>query len=135
MKFPIYLHKDADDSASGFAPGVAGVFFAGATLTECLEDAASALDAHIELLVEEGQAIPQERNIDEFLDDEDCQGGIWAIVAVDITRFEGKPERVNITLPKLLLESIDSFVKERPEFSSRSAFLAEAARHEMKRFA
>lgn len=43
-------------------------------------------------------------------------------------QFDGRAERINITLPRRLLVKIDAFISEHPQFSTRSAFLAEAAR-------
>ena len=43
-------------------------------------------------------------------------------------QFDGRAERINITLPRRLLVKIDAFISEHPQFSTRSACLAEAAR-------
>jgi metal-responsive CopG/Arc/MetJ family transcriptional regulator len=37
-------------------------------------------------------------------------------------QFDGRAERINITMPRRLLVKIDSFVSEHPQFSNRSAF-------------
>ncbi|MBU2708727.1 type II toxin-antitoxin system HicB family antitoxin [Zooshikella marina] len=131
MLYPIYVHKDEDGSASGFAPGVTGLFFAGDTIEECIIDAKSAFDAHFELLADDGNEIPKAADIDSHLDDEDCQNGFWFMVEVDTTRYEGKAQKINITLPELLILKIDNFVSEHPGYGSRSGFLAQAARKEL----
>jgi metal-responsive CopG/Arc/MetJ family transcriptional regulator len=46
---------------------------------------------------------------------------------MDATRFEGGAERVNITLPRRLLERIDAYAKAHGQ--SRSSLLAAAARN------
>ena len=51
---------------------------------------------------------------------------MWFVVDVDVRRFEGKSEKINITLPKRLLVQIDSCAKARGK--TRSGFLADAAR-------
>lgn len=48
-------------------------------------------------------------------------------------QFYGRAERINITLPRRLLVKIDAFISEHPQFSTRSAFLAEAARRVLPR--
>lgn len=45
-------------------------------------------------------------------------------------RFEGRAEKINITLPHRLLAKIDSYAKAHCE--TRSGFLAEAARAAMR---
>lgn len=56
--------------------------------------------------------------------------GVWAMVDVDIPRFDGKVEKINNTLPHRLPGCIDNYVKARGE--TRSGFLAEAARRAMQ---
>lgn len=47
-----------------------------------------------------------------------------------ISRFDGRAEKINITLPRRLLAQIDRYAKARGE--TRSGFLAEAARAAMR---
>ncbi|CDL83323.1 type II toxin-antitoxin system HicB family antitoxin [Xenorhabdus szentirmaii] len=61
-------------------------------------------------------------SIDEY------QNGQWILIPVDLSQFEGKIERINITLPLRLISRIDAKVKQYPKYSSRSGFLALAAR-------
>lgn len=56
--------------------------------------------------------------------------GVWAMVDVDIPRFDGKVEKINNTLPHRLPGCIDNYVKARGE--TRSGLLAEAARRAMQ---
>ncbi|MEH0832319.1 type II toxin-antitoxin system HicB family antitoxin [Pectobacterium cacticida] len=56
----------------------------------------------------------------------------WFVLDVDLSAFEGKPQRLNISLPDTLIKRIDNRVKEQPDiYRDRSHFLAEAARHEL----
>ncbi|QMR42946.1 type II toxin-antitoxin system HicB family antitoxin (plasmid) [Klebsiella aerogenes] len=54
------------------------------------------------------------------------------MVEVDLSEFEGKPQRINISLPDTLIKRIDNAVKGNTSYRDRSHFLAEAARHELK---
>ncbi|MCW2096702.1 type II toxin-antitoxin system HicB family antitoxin [Lelliottia amnigena] len=54
--------------------------------------------------------------------------GVFLLVEINMQQFDGRTERINITLPRRLLVKIDAFISEHPQFSTRSAFLAEAAR-------
>ncbi|WP_051311823.1 type II toxin-antitoxin system HicB family antitoxin [Zooshikella ganghwensis] len=88
--YPIYVHKDKDGSASGFAPGVTGLFFAGETIKKCIEDAKSAFATHFNCLFEEGRLIPKAAEVEEYLDDENCQNGLWCLVEIDTLKYESK---------------------------------------------
>ncbi len=55
-------------------------------------------------------------------------GGQWLLVDINMNQFEGRAERINITMPKRLLNKIDTYVRNNPDYANRSAFLAEAAR-------
>ncbi len=130
MFYPAYIHSDKDGSASGFFPDVPGCFFAGDTLDDAFQDARSALTIHFETLYEMEELLPSPGAVEDHLQKapEDYTGGQWLLVDINMKQFEGKAERINITLPRRLLLKIDSFVSEHPQFSNRSAFLAEAAR-------
>ncbi|MED7790437.1 type II toxin-antitoxin system HicB family antitoxin [Klebsiella aerogenes] len=56
----------------------------------------------------------------------------WFMIEVDLSAFEGKPQRINISLPDTLIKRIDNAVKGSTSYRDRSHFLAEAARHELK---
>lgn len=79
-KYPAYIHKDSDGSASGFFPGVPGCYFAGSTLAECVEDGKVALEAHLEYLREDGMEIPEPYEEKDYENDPECQGGEWVII-------------------------------------------------------
>lgn len=56
----------------------------------------------------------------------------WFMIEVDLSEFDGKPQRINISLPDTLIRRIDNAVKGNDTYRDRSHFLAEAARHELK---
>ncbi|MBP2170237.1 putative RNase H-like HicB family nuclease [Erwinia toletana] len=60
--------------------------------------------------------------------DYDC----WLVIDIDLSRFDGKQQRINIALPDTLISRIDNRVREQPAiYRDRSHFIAEAARHEL----
>ncbi|MDI3359279.1 type II toxin-antitoxin system HicB family antitoxin [Lelliottia sp. V89_10] len=130
MFYPAYIHSDKDGRASGFFPDVLGCFFAGDSLDEAFQDARSALTVHFEALYEMEEVLPSPGVVEEHLkkNSGDYTGGQWLLVDINMKQFDGRAERINITMPRRLLLKIDSFVSEHPQFSNRSAFLAEAAR-------
>ncbi|MBS0968857.1 type II toxin-antitoxin system HicB family antitoxin [Nissabacter archeti] len=136
MLYPAYIHQDEDGSASGTFPDVPGCLFAGDTLEETVADAKSALEAHFEMLAELGREIPQASGMMSRtgIPDKNYSQGFWYGVMVDLTKFMGKAERINITLPQRLIEKIDTTVNKNPRYSSRSHFLAEAARKELAQY-
>ncbi|WP_054178002.1 type II toxin-antitoxin system HicB family antitoxin [Trabulsiella odontotermitis] len=130
MFYPAYIHSDADGSASGFFPDVPGCYFAGDSLDDAFQDARSALTAHFETLCEMREELPAPDAVEHHLENNpaDYTGGQWLLVDINMNQFDGRAERINITLPRRLLVKIDRFVSEHPHFANRSAFLAEAAR-------
>ncbi|MBZ7262464.1 type II toxin-antitoxin system HicB family antitoxin [Klebsiella oxytoca] len=136
MLYPAYIEVDKDGSASGWFPDVPGCIFAGDTVEEAYANARSAIDAHFELMSEKGMAIPEAHNLEDHVVNDIHTyhySGRWLYVDVDIDRYDGRAERINITLPHRLLNLIDVTVKQHPEYSSRSAFLAAAARRELQK--
>lgn len=130
MFYPAYIHSDSDSSASGFFPDGPGCFFAGDSLDDAFQDARDALTSHFEALLEMDEALPLPGNVEAHLENhpDNFTGGQWLLVDINMKQFDGRAERINITMPRRLLMKIDSFVSEHPQFSNRSAFLAEAAR-------
>lgn len=135
MKFPIYLHKAESGSFSGFVPDIIGCYFAGDNIDDTIADAYGAIDAHLEYQTEKGRPLPTAQDITAHADDEDCQGGIWAYVDIDLSKYDGKAVKLNITLPQHLLARIDDYVEVHREYPSRSGFLAELARRELQKTA
>ncbi len=60
----------------------------------------------------------------------DFADGLWVMVEVDLSAFENRTRRINVSLPESLLREIDSFA--RKNGLSRSAFLARAAKKALK---
>ncbi len=62
--------------------------------------------------------------MENWLADPEYAGVVWALVDVDVTRLMGKAEKINVTLPSMLIRRIDQFVAAHPEYGSRSGFLS-----------
>lgn len=137
MLYSAYVEIDTDGSASGYFPDVPGCIFAGDTPEETVKDAHSALEAHFELMADKGMAIPESSdswNLDispENGNGEEAKPGRWIYVEIDTTKYLGKSDRINITMPHLLIEKIDKAVGQNSRYTSRSHFIAEAARKEL----
>ena len=130
MKFPVALHSDDGIRFGVTVPDLPGCFSAGDTFDEALDSVIEAIDLHLEGITEEGMEIPAPRPIAEHRANPDFADGVWAVVDVNVSRFEGKAEKINITLPRRLLAKIDSYAGAHGK--TRSGFLAEAARAAMR---
>ena len=131
MRFPVVLHTDDGRHYGVTVPDLPGCFSGGDTIDQALDSVREAIDLHLEGLTENGTEIPAPQPIEEHQANPDLAGGIWAVVDVDTMKYEGKAEKINITLPRRLLAQIDEYVQAHGE--SRSGFLAEAARTAMRR--
>jgi len=126
----VVLHSDDGIRFGVTVPDLPGCFSAGDTFDEALDSVMEAIDLHLEGLMEDGGNIPAPRPIAEHLANPDFADGVWAAVDVNVSRFEGKSEKINITLPRRLLAKIDDYASSHGK--TRSGFLAEAARQVMR---
>jgi len=78
-------------------------------------------------MLEDGDAIPEPSSLEEAL--ASAEGEVVPML-VELSPPKGPAVRLNITLDGALLRRIDEAASRRG--SSRSAFLAEAARHELE---
>lgn len=125
MKFIIAIEPATEASAWGVVvPDLPGCFSAGDTLDEAMDRAKDAIDGFCRVVIEDGGAIPVGRSLAENQANTDYAGWIWAIVEVPIERYLGPAEKINITLPRLLLARVDSYAAAHGE--TRSGLLARA---------
>ncbi|WP_335950085.1 type II toxin-antitoxin system HicB family antitoxin [Acinetobacter bereziniae] len=128
MLYPIAVEKGSDVEAYGvIVPDIKGCFSAGDTFEEALTNVKDAIAGHLEILAEDGEEIPLASEVNKYLNDDDFKGFIWAVVDVDVSRYLGKAEKINVTLPSRLIRLIDDKVGKDRQFKSRSAFLAAGA--------
>lgn len=126
MRYALAIHKDDDSDYGVTVPDVPGCHSAGATLDEAIQNAHEGIAAHLELLAEDGVVAPSPTLIDTHMTNPDYEGAIWAYADIDVSAFLGKTEKVNATIPKLLITKIDDAVS-KGKAKSRSAYLAESA--------
>lgn len=108
MKYPIALEPGTSCTAWGVVvPDLPGCFSAGDTAEDAFANAVEAIEAH-------------------WQSDAQFAGWVWALVDVDLSRFEGKAEKINITIPRRFLTKVDDHAKQHG--MSRSGFLVEAVR-------
>lgn len=130
MRFIIAIEPGDDAHSFGVAvPDLPGCFSAGDTLDEAITNAREAIDLWCETVLEDGKDIPVGKSITEHQKDPGFAGWIWAVVEVPVEKYFGAAQKINITVPSLLLSRIDDYVKAHGD--TRSGFLAQAARAAM----
>jgi predicted RNase H-like HicB family nuclease len=117
------LAEKVDDGYTIFFPDFPGFGSAGKTLAKCRKNAKEALISHLELMIEDGEALPKTTSLDNIMKLSDAKGCIPLIVG--IIAPAGKAQRINITIDRALLNAID--VAAHSQHKTRSALLAEAA--------
>lgn len=127
MYYPILIQQEGESAYGVIVPDLAGCHSAGDTFNEAVENAAEAIDFHLEALAEDGIEIPAASDLGELANNSQYADGVWVMVKVDVTRYLGTAQRINISLPNRLITQIDRFVDAHKEYKDRSKFLADAA--------
>lgn len=117
------LAEKVEDGYTVFFPDFSGLGSAGNTLEEARRNAKEGMITHIELMIEDGELIPQASSLDKIMELPDAKGCIPLIIS--IVAPSGKAQRINITMDTALIHALDSAAKD--QHKSRSALLAEAA--------
>lgn len=126
MLFPVCVHGDAE-GVSFSIPDLPGCFSA----ADSWEQIPAMTQEAVELYFEgENLELPQPSNPDQFAHDPIYKDGVWLMVDIDLSRLDTKPTRLNISLPRGLVEQLDKSAK--AHGLTRSAFLAKAASQAMK---
>ena len=130
MKSIIAMEPATKKSAFGaVVPKLPGCFSAGEMLDEAIQNAQEAIDSHCETLIEDNLDIPPATSIAKHQKDPEFAGWIWALVDVPVEKYLGPAEKINITVPRLILSRIDEYAK--GHGATRSGFLVQAARQAM----
>jgi predicted RNase H-like HicB family nuclease len=127
MESPIVIHKDKDSVYGVTVPDIPGCFSWGDTVEDAIRNTRQAILGHIEALLSEGMAVDISPSQIETLNvnKDYADAYLWALVDVDISKLDSKPERINVSIPRFVLTKLDAFAASRHE--SRSGVLARAA--------
>lgn len=108
MKFLIAIEPGTATTACGVVvPDLPGCFSAGDTLEEAFDNAREAIEAHCELIAEDGGELPRTAPMAQHQADPALAGRVWAMVNVPVERYFGPAEKINITVPARVLARID----------------------------
>lgn len=126
MDIPVLIYKDEASVYGVNVPTIKGVHSWGDTIDDALSNVKKAIASHIETLLELNEPVEiAQTKIEALQGNPDYAGGIWALVSVDLTMLDSKPERINISVPRFLLAKIDKYADERHE--TRSGLMTRAA--------
>lgn len=118
---------DDNHTHSVIFPDIAGCFSASDNFNDIFDNARQALHLHLEGLVEDGLPLPKPKPFSEHFANPKYKDFTLSVIEIDVTYLLGKAEKINVTLPSLLIRQIDDFVSSNPEYKSRSHFLAKTA--------
>jgi predicted RNase H-like HicB family nuclease len=126
MDFPIAIHRDEGSVYGVIVPDIPGCHSWGDTLDDAIRNAKEAIIGHVSTLLELGEDVGFTcSTVEELAGKPEFSGVVWALVDVDLSKLDSKPERINISIPRFVLRKIDAYVEGRHE--TRSGFLARAA--------
>lgn len=126
MDIPVVIFKDKGSVYGVSVPNIKGVHSWGDTVEDALKNVREAIISHIETLLELGEPVEIAQNkIEAIQENPEYRGGIWALVEIDLDKLDSKPERINISLPRFILNKIDRYADSRHE--TRSGLLSRAA--------
>jgi predicted RNase H-like HicB family nuclease len=120
------VHKDEDSAWGAHFPDLPGCFSAADDLADVQANASAAV-----MLYLEGEKAPEPSAIEKIRDmaaDDLAEGAF--LLAVPYVYVSNRPQRINISIDRGVLDAIDAAASSRK--LTRSAFLTEAARNEIE---
>lgn len=120
------VHKDEDSAWGVHFPDLPGCFSAADDLADVQANASEAV-----MLYLEGEKAPEPSAIEKIRDmaaDDLAEGAF--LLAVPYVYVSNRPQRINISIDRGILDAIDAAATARK--LTRSAFLTEAARNEIE---
>ncbi len=91
MQYTVVIHKDPGSSYGVTVPDLPSCFSGGDTFEDAMSSVREAIYGHIELLLMEGDAIPEQKPLQAHKANEHFAGGTWASVSVDLSDLSMEP--------------------------------------------
>lgn len=124
------IHKDHSGAFGISFPDFPGCVSGGETVDAALRSGHDALAFHVAGMIEDGEALPQLRDLDALMADPELRaefdGATVALVSVDLP---AKAVRINVSMDETLLDRVDRAASASGQ--TRSAYIAEAVRRRM----
>jgi predicted RNase H-like HicB family nuclease len=134
LRYPIAIEPGDETTSFGVvAPDLPGCFSAGDTLDEALAGVEEAAAAWIDATLDAGGDVPAPSGLDAVRRNPDYAGWLFGVITLDPALLDDRVERVNITLPRRVLERLDA--QARAAGQSRSGYIAQLALEAPKRVA
>jgi predicted RNase H-like HicB family nuclease len=130
MKFIVVLHTDDGHQYGATVPNLPGCFSSGADLGDALGSVHEAIDLHVETQLQDGAPVPATSTLTAHQANPQFAGGVGTMVDVPVEKYLGPANKVNITVPRLVLQRIDEYAKRHGQ--SRSGFMVRAAEAAMQ---
>lgn len=132
MRYPIAIEPGGETTAFGVViPDLPGCFSAGDTLDEAFAGAEEAAAAWIDAALDAGEAIPAPSSLEALRGNPDYAGWGFGIITLDSALADDTIERVNISLPRRVLQRLDALARSAGE--SRSGFIAQLTLEDRRR--
>lgn len=137
MLYPIAIkHGDENTAHSIFFPDIENLVSACDDLDDVLHTATECIDLHFSGLVEDGEEIPLPSSIKQHQNNAKYAGYTWAWIDVDLSKYDNRTQKVNVTLPQFLINKIDEKVNSHKAlYRSRSNYLAMLAQRDLSNHA
>lgn len=124
MEIMLAVQKDENSVFGVTVPAIEGCFSWGETVEEAVKNAREAIEMHLDATLEAGFEVNiTPINLDAV--SQEFEGARFIFIEIDDRKIDRNPERINISVPRFVLNKIDDYVESRHE--SRSGFLARAA--------
>jgi predicted RNase H-like HicB family nuclease len=123
MRYPIAIEIGNETTAYGVVvPDLPGCFSAGDTLDEAIAGAEEAAAAWIDATLDRGAEVPAPSSIEAIRARPEYAGWAFGVIEVDPSLLDSTVERVNITLPRRVLQRLDAMARSAGE--TRSGYIA-----------
>jgi len=122
MIYPAYIHPGDEKHAHGVTlPDFPGCFAAADRYEDLPDNIREAIELHFE---GENLDIPLASDINELEASGEFKNGMWMLIDIDLSKFETKPVRLNVSLPMSVVKKMDDFAA--TNHLTRSALIVKA---------
>jgi predicted RNase H-like HicB family nuclease len=134
MRYPIAIEAGTGTTAYGVVvPDLPGCFSAGDSLDDAIAAAEEAAAAWIDAALDSGEPVPRPSALEAVRSNPDYTGWTFGVINLDPALFDDTIERVNITLPRRVLQRLDALARAAGE--TRSGYIAHLTMEEPRRVA
>lgn len=140
MNYPMLFEMNEKTSEYKVTlPDLPGCSVTSKTIDNGIDEMTKSMKSHLSILAEYGEAIPNAQSVERHREKYNLDNphtfsnAIWSIISIDITPYLGKSQKINVTLPELLISQIDTKVSKSVDYKTRSGFIAAACLAELSK--